>query len=264
MEDDGSKPLAMALGAGGAILLGMALIPLRGLTPTANFTFFFVILIIVVAETGGRRAAVVTALVSALSLDFFLTQPYLNLAMADKHDLAAFLGLAACGLVAALFRGQRESRASMSRYLGLLDQALVSGEAVGSSGNAIAPVLESALDVLPVSALVVRNPRGGTMLATAGAGDRPAPGMALNPHSLLPAGAAGTDQGLPLPDDGGRCPLAVSNRTVGYLDVWGTGHALTVNERKLLSLLARAIAIRLAIDSDPLRATAPADLQPTA
>ena len=38
-------------------------------------------------------------MVSALSLDFFLTQPYLHLAIADKHDLIASLGLAGCGLL---------------------------------------------------------------------------------------------------------------------------------------------------------------------
>ena len=31
---------------------------------------------------------------SALSLDFFLTEPYLRLEIADKHDLIAFFGLA--------------------------------------------------------------------------------------------------------------------------------------------------------------------------
>jgi K+-sensing histidine kinase KdpD len=263
MEDDGRDLLVMAFGAGGAILLGMALIPLRELTPAANFSFCFVVLIIVVAEMGGRRAALATAFVSVLSLDFFLTQPYLTLAMTEKHDLIAFLGLAACGLVAALFRGQRVSQASMSRYLGLLDQALVSGEESGPASNAIGAVLESALHVLPVSAMMVRNPKGGTLLATTGAGGRPAPDLTLHPRSLLPTGVAGTAQSLSLPDEGGRCKLVVTNRTVGYLDVWGTGRPLTDNERKLLAMLAHAIAMRLAIDADPALASAPASLQPT-
>ena len=45
-----------------------------------------------VAEFGGRWPAVATALASALSLDFFLTQPYLHLAIDDKHDIIAFAG----------------------------------------------------------------------------------------------------------------------------------------------------------------------------
>lgn len=77
--------------------------PLRGLTPAANFAYAFVAVTIVVGELGGRAVAVATALASALSLDFFLTEPYLRLAIHDKHDLLAFFGLAACGLLAAGF-----------------------------------------------------------------------------------------------------------------------------------------------------------------
>ena len=61
--------------------------PLRTYTTASNFAFVFVALTIVVAEMGGRAAAVVTALVSALSLDFFLTQPYMRLTIHEKHDV---------------------------------------------------------------------------------------------------------------------------------------------------------------------------------
>jgi K+-sensing histidine kinase KdpD len=100
-----------ALGPLAAIALGMLLVPVRGYTSASNFAFVFLALTITVAEFGGRGAAVATALVSALSLDFFLTQPYLRLEIAGKHDIIAFLGLAACGLIAAAFRSRR-SRAS--------------------------------------------------------------------------------------------------------------------------------------------------------
>ena len=91
------------LGAGplAAILLGVvpdtAARRDHGLQPV----FAFMALTIVVSKLGGRGTAVATALVSALSLDFFLTQPYLHLAIDDKHDIIAFVGLAACGLIAA-------------------------------------------------------------------------------------------------------------------------------------------------------------------
>jgi K+-sensing histidine kinase KdpD len=94
----------------GAMVLGMALAPLRELTNAGNFIFAFVILIIVVGELGGRAAAVATAACSALSLDFFLTKPYLSLRIEEKHDLIAFLGLALCGLVAAALGSRRSGR----------------------------------------------------------------------------------------------------------------------------------------------------------
>jgi len=67
-----------------AIGLGMVLVPLRGVTSASNFSFAFLALTIVVAEyaAGPPRSRPVAA---ALSLDFFLTQPYLRLEIADKH-----------------------------------------------------------------------------------------------------------------------------------------------------------------------------------
>jgi K+-sensing histidine kinase KdpD len=109
MKAEGDRIIYLAVGPLAAILLGIALIPLRESVIASNFTFPFIILPIVTAEFGGRRAAIATALVSVLSLDFFLTKPYLRLTIEGKHDITAFLGLAACGLVAA-YLGSRRGR----------------------------------------------------------------------------------------------------------------------------------------------------------
>ena len=106
-DDRGERLFYLAAGPLAAILLGVSLIPLRGVTTASNFTFGFMALTIVVAEFGGRGPAVATALTSALSLDFFLTEPYLRLTIADKHDFIAFVGLAACGLIAAALAARR-------------------------------------------------------------------------------------------------------------------------------------------------------------
>ena len=109
---DNESLFYFALGPLAAIMLGFGLIPARDVVMASNLTFPFIILTIVIAEYGGRRAAVVTALVSALSLDFFLTKPYLHLTIHEKHDVTAFLGLAACGLVAAALGSRRARIAS--------------------------------------------------------------------------------------------------------------------------------------------------------
>jgi K+-sensing histidine kinase KdpD len=97
------------LGAGPllAVLLGIGLVPVRHLTIASNFTFLFLALIIVVAEFGGRRPALATAVAATLSLDFFLTEPYLRLEIAGKHDIIAFFGLAGCGLLVAWLAAPR-------------------------------------------------------------------------------------------------------------------------------------------------------------
>jgi K+-sensing histidine kinase KdpD len=102
-------------GAIAALVLGMALVPLRELTHAGNFVFAFVILVIVVGELGGRAAAIATAVCSALSLNFFLTKPYLSLRIHSQDDVISFLGLLACGLVAAALGARRDLRSEAAK-----------------------------------------------------------------------------------------------------------------------------------------------------
>ena len=88
----------------------------------SNLAFVFIALTIVVAEMGGRAPGLATAVVSALSLNFFLTEPYLSLEIHKPGDIGAFLALAACGLIAAAF-GKRRVRTAeqVSRARGDLE-----------------------------------------------------------------------------------------------------------------------------------------------
>lgn len=79
MRGDDEVRVWMVAGAAGSLVLGIALIPLRTLTAASNLAFVFLAFTIIVAELGGRGAALLTALVSAMSLNFFLTEPYLTL-----------------------------------------------------------------------------------------------------------------------------------------------------------------------------------------
>src|SRR5215831_4135680 len=110
MTRDNSQ-MMMAMGGLGAIALGILLVPVRTITAASNLAFVFLIFTIVVAELGGRAAGLVTAVVSALSLNFFLTQPYLTLAIDKPDDIIAFVALAVSGLVAAAFGRRREQSA---------------------------------------------------------------------------------------------------------------------------------------------------------
>ncbi len=101
LEADAERLLYLGAGPLAAVLLGMALVPVRTFTTASNFTFLFLAFTILAGELGGRGAAIATAVASALSLDFFLTEPYLRLAIDNKHDLIACVGLAGCGILAA-------------------------------------------------------------------------------------------------------------------------------------------------------------------
>src|SRR6266436_10389623 len=109
-------------GALGSMALGVALIPLRSVVAASNLAFVFLAFTIVVAELGGRGPALVTALVSAMSLNFFLTEPYLTLAISKPDDVVAFVALAACGLIAAAFGSRRER---LSEVVSRADRELV-------------------------------------------------------------------------------------------------------------------------------------------
>jgi two-component system sensor histidine kinase KdpD len=105
MRGDDQGLIWTVTGALGAMALGILLIPLRGVVAAANLAFAFIAFTIVVAEVGGRGPALVTGLMSALSLNFFLTEPYLTLSINRLDDLVAFFALAACGLIAARSAG---------------------------------------------------------------------------------------------------------------------------------------------------------------
>ena len=259
-SDDTESLFYLAMGPLVAILIGAALVPLRGFTSAANFAFVFVALTIVVAELGGRWATVATALCSGLSLDFFLTQPYMQLTMYEKHDVIAVLGLTVCGLIAAAFgsqRGRRTAALAMARKnLDLLHTALRAGEPGEALAARLSKVLRASRDVLPLAAAAVRDERD-QVVASSDAMDatRPVPDLVLELDTLLPAPHPGQEpasHGLALPENGGRIALVAGRRRLGSLDLWGNGVWAPSEARRTLSDLARSLALLLASSASPV------------
>jgi hypothetical protein len=254
MADDSDNLFYVALGPMGAILLGALCVPLRGATTASNFAFAFVALTIVVAELGGRAAAVATALGSGLSLDFFLTQPYMQLTMYEKHDVIAVVGMTVCGLIAAAFGSQSGRRsaalATARKNLDLLHAALSAGEPGEAVASRVSKVLRASRDAFPLAAAVVRDERD-QVVASSDAMDatRPAPGLVLELDTLLPAPHPGQElapRELALPENGGRIALVAGRRRLGSLDLWGNGVWAPSEARRTLSDLARSLALLLA------------------
>ena len=244
-----------------AILLGMVLAALRGLTTASNFTFFFMALTIVVAELGGRRAAVATALCSALSLNFFLTKPYLRLTIHHQDDIIAFLGLAICGLIAAAFGSRLGERSAELRSVpeqpDIPQGPLVQLELPASVDPKVIKVLDAARLSLPLAAAVVRDGRDYVLAASSdGPHPMPVPTQVLQPDTLLPRGISAREmsgKGLAFPAEGGRLALVVGNRQIGWLDLWGNRAPASLQARRSLSELAQVLAALLAEGSAPAR-----------
>ena len=129
-----------------------------------------------------------TALASALSLDFFLTQPYLTLEIAGKHDLIAFVGLAVCGLVAAGLGAKRGERRAdlreMRRHRDLLRTALVELDAREALDYRVKSLLDACRSVLPLSAMVLRD--GGNQVVAASPTAKAVPETVLRQDDPLP------------------------------------------------------------------------------
>jgi two-component system sensor histidine kinase KdpD len=232
------------LGAGplAALLLGALLVPLRDATVASNFTFAFLALTIAVGELGGRLPALATAVVSALSLNFFLTRPYLTLTIHGRDDVIAFLGLAACGLLAAALGSPRRERHAAARELVLLHDALRESAAAGPAGAALQRLLDAARSTFPLAAIAVRDASGA--LLTRSGSEGPAPAAVAGVAALATATEGGEWRlGAPLPPSGIRVPLVVAARTVGWADLWGDGRPAGNDSRRALEALVSAVAV---------------------
>jgi len=240
------------LGAGPllAILLGFALIPFRETIGAASLSFAFVVLTVVISAFGGRGAGVATALASSLSLDFFLTKPYLSLRMQENHDLIAFGGLTLCGLVAAsLGSPQRIAVLREARsHAQLVHQTLAALEEGGPVETELARLLERARHVLPIRAVVLRD-ASGRVVASAphAAGIEPVPPHVVDADTLLSPGEAESAlrRAPVLPSAGARMAIVTHQRQVAWLDFWGDGAPATAAARRTLSDIARILGAML-------------------
>ncbi len=236
-------------GALGSMVLAVALIPLRTVVAASNLAFVFMAFTIIVAEFGGRGAALVTALVSAMSLNFFLTEPYLTLAISKTDDVIAFVALAACGLIAAAF-GRRRER--LSDVVGRADKEMTTlarfAERSGS-GRALDGLLQDLRVEFDLGGLVLRDAAGRVLSAVpAEAGARPAPRITLDGATLFDVAEESPRmgaKGLRLPEGGGRLNLQTPRGPVS-LDLWeGNDEGFGLDESRTLAIATSILGLRM-------------------
>jgi hypothetical protein len=246
-QDDGM--VWMVAGGLGSMILAVLLVPLRTLTPASNLAFVFLAFTIVVAELGGRSAALVTALVSGMSLNFFLTEPYLTLTIEKQDDVIAFFALIGCGLIAAWFGKRREGLSEVaSRARTELDvlKRLVDHLRAGA---ALDEILGSLRTSFGLGALVLRD-SGDRILGAAPVSASPAsiPETQLTPETLFPSDEGRLrfgERGLRLPHGGGRLLLGAGRDAVS-LDLWeGDTQGFGLDESRTLAIAASILGLHL-------------------
>jgi hypothetical protein len=127
----GSDVIGIAIGVLGALVLSIAMIPLRGHLHNANMAIALVIPVLIGAVVGGRLAGAVSAIAAALCFDFFFTQPYLSLRIAGSNDITSFFVLLVVALIAAEVgirarrgsRAAREARSDLDRLCRVIELA---------------------------------------------------------------------------------------------------------------------------------------------
>jgi hypothetical protein len=239
----------MVAGALGPVTLGVLLIPLRSVTTASNLAFVFVAFTVVVAEVGGRSPALVAALVSALSLDFFLTQPYLRLTISGRDDIIAFFGLAACGLIAAAFGRRRKHLGDIAgRARWEMDVLERLAERL-KIGTPLDEVLDDLRRSFRLELIVLRD---GDDRVVAAAPTRPAVGLTpttfLSADTLVPFGPDNSRvgvRGVRLPEGGGRLGLR-TDRGPASLDLWeGDAEGFSGDEGRTLVIAGSILGLEL-------------------
>lgn len=97
--DRENSELGAGLGALGVLTAAAALVGVRDHVSSTNIALVLVVFVLLAGVGGGRVAGATTALVAAVSFDFFHTQPYNSLKIADGNDIETAVILLVIGLV---------------------------------------------------------------------------------------------------------------------------------------------------------------------
>ena len=144
-------PLAMLIPLGTA----MALVPLRGHVATEVIALLLALTVVAGGVLAGRAGGVAAALMAAVGFDFFFTQPYLSLKIANGNELLTTLVLLVVGLAvgsSARWEGPH-APAPQADSNALLRVLHVAGE--GCAEDVELSVRGGALAVAPAAGLLV-------------------------------------------------------------------------------------------------------------
>jgi Domain of unknown function (DUF4118) len=99
VADTGGITIGMTIGAPAAIAVGASLTTVRWAVNSVNTALIFMVLVVAVAALGGRAAGAITAVASVMAYDFFLTEPYLSMAIESRDDVETTVLLLVAGLL---------------------------------------------------------------------------------------------------------------------------------------------------------------------
>ena len=232
--------LVGSLGAIAAIAVAALLTPLRETAfGNTNAALVLVVVVAATASHGGRAAGAVSALIAALSYNFFLTRPYLSLHIDHTTDVVTVLLLVVVGLVVGefarnRFRRDRQLRRTTagSHRLERVARLMSDGMRGDELANAFAHEIAEELDAREVRWQPGSEPTGLPVIEPSG----------WIPSSIHHHQA----EGFELPADGGELPVLFAGSQVGSMLLTPSpGVGVSIDERRvavaLVDLLGSAI-----------------------
>lgn len=192
------------------VVVASALVSVRGDLDSANSALLIVLVVVLVAALGGRGPAVVSALVGALSWEFFFTKPYNSLRIDSANDVETTLILLVIGLVVgqvAVVGRQRHTRAERGRDELARVRRVAEAVAAGVTGDELVTLVCDQLRGL-LGLLGCHFEPGTVELAV--------PALDRNGHVDIHRRVLAGDD-FALPAQGVRIPVSAGGREIGSL-----------------------------------------------
>lgn len=110
-DDADRRAAAFVLGGMVPVVMAGGLVSMRETLQNANVALILVVIVVCAGALGGRGAGAVAAVSSAVSFNFFHTQPYLRLTIDSADDAETTMLLLVVGLIVGhLAAGRRQAR----------------------------------------------------------------------------------------------------------------------------------------------------------
>jgi len=229
MRNDERTWLGIAVGAMGSMGTAAALVAVRDHFALVNVALILVLFILVGAIIGGRVAGVASALVAAVSLEFFHIRPFNSLKISDAADVETTVLFLVVGLAVGelALRADRirssvaGHRDEMRRFQRIAHMA-ANGESPDDLISAVRAELIEDLKLRDCS--FERPPFVGTY-------------PILEPSGHITGGAirSYTRDGFDLPSDGLVLPVVANGRSLGRFVLQPTPGAGVSNERRIVA-----------------------------
>lgn len=234
----------LGLGPLAAFLLAGALVSSRDTIGTTNVALL-IVLVVVVAATADRAAGVVTALVAALSYNFFHTEPYQSLRIDDGGDILTVCLLIVIGLVVSEISARARTAIKASTRHGDAERALERSAELLAGGASVTEMWDAIrhdlIRLMRVADCRFENASGPPGSIT----ELP---LVSRSGTLDARRRIWVDSGFQLPDSGAAIPVSFAGVLLGQIVlIPRAGSGSVKDERRLAVALADQFAIALAV-----------------